>query len=269
MSATQHCRRARVPGCRLGAPRAGDIRLEQPLLEQLRGLAAFRDQHELRVAVERPGVEVERAEADHIVGDHDLRVHDRSRELPDLDARLGQLGVAEPERGAGLGIVRPLGDEHAHVHPAPGGGEDPADRVLVGQVGVRDVEALARGVDLLEDRLRGRDVASRDHLGERDRRRAGVVGLRKEASGIGRQRAAAIPEGGQEGGLRLPHDVAGDAHHHVVEAAVLEVILEAGSPGPGDRSVDHVELAMVYAAQLAVAPGPPLAVGEEPAPIDR
>ena len=76
-------------------------------------------------------------------------------------------------------------------------------------------------------------------------------------------------EARQERRLRLPHDVAGDAHHHVVEAAVLEVVLDARSAGPRDRSVDDVQLAMVGAADLVLAPVELLVVGEEAVPVER
>src|SRR5687767_14256415 len=70
----------------LAALRAGDVGLEQPLLEQRGSLWAPGHHHDLRVAVERPGVEVDGAEADDVVGDDDLGVHDGGGELPHLDA---------------------------------------------------------------------------------------------------------------------------------------------------------------------------------------
>ena len=111
--------------------------------------------------------------------------------------------------------------------------------------------------------------AAGDHLRERDRRRARVGLLGEQAREVGRQRPAATVEARQERRLGLPHDVAGDAHHHVVEAAVLEVILEACAADPRDRPVDDVQLAMVDPAELAAAPGEPLAVGEEAAALER
>ena len=74
-------------------------------------------------------------------------------------------------------------------------------------------------------------------------------------------------EARQERRLRLPHDVAGDAHHHVVEAAVLEVVLDARAAGPRDGAVDDVELAVVGAADLVLAPVELLLVGEEAVPV--
>ena len=68
-------------------------------------------------------------------------------------------------------------------------------------------------------------------------------------------------EARQERRLRLSHDIAGDPHHHVVEAAVLEVILDARATRPRNRAVDHVELAVIGPAELVLPPTDPLAVG--------
>ena len=76
-------------------------------------------------------------------------------------------------------------------------------------------------------------------------------------------------EAGEEGRLRLAHDVAGDSDHDVVEAAVLEVVLDARSARPGDRPVDHVELAVVGAADLVLPPVKRLVVGVEPVAVER
>ena len=61
-------------------------------------------------------------------------------------------------------------------------------------------------------------------------------------------------EAHQEQRLRLADDGAGDANHHVVELAVREVVLDPGAARPGDGAVDHVELAVVGAADLVLAP---------------
>ena len=115
----------------------------------------------------------------------------------------------------------------------------------------------------------GRNPPAGEHLRKRDRRRAGFGLLGEQAGEVGRQRAAVTVESGQEGRLRLPHDVAGDAHHHIVEGAVLEVVLETRAAGPRDGSVDHVQLAMVDPAQLALPPSALLTIGEEAAALER
>ena len=76
-------------------------------------------------------------------------------------------------------------------------------------------------------------------------------------------------EARQERGLRLAHDVAGHPHHHVVEPAVLEVILDPRPTGPGDRAVDHVELAVVGAADLVLTPVDVLIVREQAVAVER
>ena len=76
-------------------------------------------------------------------------------------------------------------------------------------------------------------------------------------------------EARQKRRLRLSHDIAGDAHHHVVEAAVLEVILDARSARPGDRAVEDVQLPMVGATDFVLAPVETLVVGEEAVPVER
>ena len=76
-------------------------------------------------------------------------------------------------------------------------------------------------------------------------------------------------EARQERRLRLSHHVSGDAHHHIVEAAVLEVILDARAARPGGRSVDDVQLSMVGAACLVPAPVEPLVVWEEAIPVGQ
>ena len=227
------------------------------------------DHHDLRVAVESPRVEVDGAEADDVVGDHDLGVDDRARQLPHLGARRDQIAVPVPERRGRLAVVRLLGDDDPDVHSAPCGREDSLDHVAVGEVRVHHVEAGTRSVDLLANRLRRGDEAARDDLGEGDRRRAGFRRRREVPGEIGRQRAVVAVEARQEGRLRLSHDGAGDAHHHVVEAAVLEVVLEACSAGPRDPSVDDEQLPMVGAADLVLAPVEVLVVGEEAVSVDR
>ena len=112
-------------------------------------------------------------------------------------------------------------------------------------------------------------MAARDHLRERDRRRPGVGGLGEVRGEVGAERPAVPAEARQERRLRLPDDVAGHPHHHVVEAAVLEVVLDPGAAGPRDGAVDHVELAVVGAADLVLAPVDVLAVGEETVAVER
>ena len=254
---------------RYTALRARDVRLEQPLLEQLRRLGAPREHHDLVVPVERPGVEIDGAKADDVVRDDDLGVDDRAGKLPELDSRLGEVAVVMLQRGRRLRVVRRLRDDETHRDAATGRGKDPADHVCVRDVRVHHVEPPARAVDLLAERLGGGDVAAGDHLRERDRRRALVRGCGEVRGEVGPERAAVPAKARQERRLRLPDDGAGHPHHDVVEAAVLEVILDPRSAGPGDGAVDHVQLAVVGAAHLVLTPVDALAVGEETVAVER
>jgi hypothetical protein len=107
-----------------------------------------------------------------------------------------------------------------------------------------------RVLDLLAHRLGSGDEATGDDLCERDRDRAGIRRLGEQCREVRRQRPAVAAEAREERRLGLAHDVTGHAHHHVVEAPVLEVVLDAGAAGPRHRAVDHVELAVVDAAGI-------------------
>ena len=76
-------------------------------------------------------------------------------------------------------------------------------------------------------------------------------------------------EARQERRLRLAHDIAGDAHHHVMEAPIVEVILDARAARPRDRAVDDVELAVIGPAELVLPPVDALAIREEAVPVGR
>ena len=163
-----------------------------------------------------------------------------------------------PERRRRLRVVRHLRDHHPHPHAPARRGEDAVDHVTVRDVRVHHVEPGAGEVDLLADRLRGRDVATGDHLHESNARRTRVERLDEVACEVVGQRAPVPAEARQEGRLRLTHDVAGEASHDVVEAAVLEVILYPGPARPGHGAVDHVQLAVVGTPDLVLAPVDPL-----------
>jgi hypothetical protein len=116
----------------------------------------------------------ERAEADDVVGDDDLGMDDGVRQLPDLDAGVGEIRIAMLHRRGRRVVVRALGDDDPDLHATPRGREQLLDGVVVREVRVHHVEALARRVDLLPDGLRGGDEPARDPLGQGDRSRARV-----------------------------------------------------------------------------------------------
>ena len=68
--------------------------------------------------------------------------------------------------------------------------------------------------------------------------------------------------------MRLPDNVAGDPHHHVVEAAVLEVIFDSGTTRPRDGAVDHVQLAVVGATHFVLPPVDVLVVRVEAVAVE-
>ena len=68
---------------------------------------------------------------------------------------------------------------------------------------------------------------------------------------------------------RLADDVACHAHHHVVELAVLEVILEAGAARPRDLAVDHVELAVIDPPDIVLPPVERALARIEPVLVER
>jgi hypothetical protein len=157
---------------------------------------------------------------------------DGARELPHLHAGLLQVGVVVLERRRRRAVVGALGDDEPHLHAVAGGGEDPPDHVTVGDVGVHDVQALARARDLLADRRRRGDEAAGEALGEHDRRAAPVLRDREAGGEVGRQPAAVAVEAREERRLQLAHDVPRDPDHHVVEPAVVEVVLQPGAARP-------------------------------------
>ena len=266
--------RAPTPGARAvppaaSAPGAGDVGREQPLLERVREVRAAGEHHDLRVAVQRPRIEVQRAEAHLVVCHHDLRVDDCPRDLVKLRAGREQVGIAVLERRRGLAAVRLLRDHQPHLRAAPSGCEDQLDHAVVGDVGVHDVEPLVRAADLLADRLARRGEPARHDLRERDGDRAGVLRLGEAGGQVRRQPAAMRVEAAEERCLGLAHDVARESCHHVVEAAVLEVVLDPRAADPGDRAVDHVELAMVGGAELMLPRVEPQRVREVAQPSER
>ena len=124
-------------------------------------------------------------------------------------------------------------------------------------------------VDLLGDCLRGGHVPTGNHLRERNRRRARIGRLGEERRQLRRYRPAVAVEARQERRLSQADDIAGDPHHHVMEATVLEVILDPGATRPGDCPVDDIELAVIGPPDLVLPPIDPLPVGVEAVPVGR
>ena len=126
----------------------------------------------------------------------------------------------------------------------------------------------ARAVHPLPDRLRGGHEAPGYHLGESDRRRAGLGGLGEVACEVVGERAAVATEACQECRLRLPDDLTRDAHHHVVEAPVLEVVLDPRAGRSSNGAVHDVGPG-IRSADLVLAPVEPAIAGIQAVPVER
>ena len=94
-----------------------------------------------------------------------------------------------------------------------------------------------------------------DGRGDRIRPPASCSGKSESSSWHG-DRTAQPREARDEHELELRDDRASDAQKEVVEAAVLEVILDACAADPADPAVDNDDLAMVDVPELVEVPLP-------------
>ena len=103
---------------------------------------------------------------------------------------------------------------------------------------------------------------------------ASAIGVEPSSSGAGKYAERSAPTGRRARGKLVRNaacacrTTAPVTHHHVVEAAVPEVVLDPRSAGPGDGAVDHVELAVVGAAHSSWRQSM-LAVGKEAVAVER
>ncbi len=105
----------------------------------------------------------------------------------------------------------------------------------------------SRALDHLGDRRRDRSVTSGSVV-ERHRRHWIDSGVerRQERIEVGARHGSTQPaEAGQEHELELVHDRTRDPQEQIVEATVLEVILEACPTDPADPAIDDEQLPMV------------------------
>ena len=162
-------------------------------------------------------------------------------------------------------VVRVRGNEEADTDAAPRRLFDAPDHRAVGHVRVDDVESRGRAVEQLRDRVGDRPVpAGRvvEHDG-RDRIRA--------ASSAGKS-ASSSPGDLTPSQRRLARKTSWscettgpfDADEEVVEAAVVEVILDPGAADPADAAVDDHDLAMVDVPEPAEVPARSPARAEGP-----
>ena len=162
--------------------------------------------------------------------------------------------MVELLRGRAGPVVRVGRDEEPHAHPAPGRPLDPADHAAIGDVGVDDVEGLARAVEHPRDLVGDRAVLAR-RVVQDDRRDLARAGFGEQAVELlGRNLAAEPAEARDEDELELRDDGPGHTEEEVMEAAVLEVVLDPGAADPADTPVHEHDLAVVDVAQAGEVP---------------
>ena len=154
-------------------------------------------------------------------------------------------------------VVRVRGDEEPDPHAAPRRVRHPSDHRAVGDVRVHDVERPGRAV---HQRVAMASVIGRYLPGALCRTTRGhgrsvsrVLG--EERGELGRVHVAAEPaKRGEEDELELRDDGAREPQEHVVEPAVLEVVLDARSADPAGQAVDDDDLAVVDVPELVEVP---------------
>ena len=100
---------------------------------------------------------------------------------------------------------------------------------------------------------------------DRRHRVRAVLERREEGGDLGDGDGAAEPaKAGEEHELELRDDGAGDANEQVVEATVLEVVLDSGAADPADPAVDDDDLAVVDVPEGAEVPAHGPASPERP-----
>ena len=152
-------------------------------------------------------------------------------------------------------VVRVRRDEEPDGRAAPGGTLDPPDHLPVGDVGVDHVQRAARTVQELGDRRRDRPVPARRVVQHAGGDPGGVVVVGEEGVEMPARDLSAEPaERREEDELELGHDRSRHPEEQVVEAAVVEVILDPGAADPPDSPVDDEELAVVDVAERAEVP---------------
>jgi hypothetical protein len=184
--------------------------------------------------------------------------------LPDLDPCIEQACVMELLGGSAGPVVRVRGHEEADARSPSRGTLDLPDHPAVGHVRVHDVESLSRAVEELRDRVGDRPVAAGRVVQDGRRHVTGLERGEEDVHVVSRQRAAEPTEARDEDELQLRDDRARDADEQVVEAAVLEVILDAGPTDPADAAVDDECLAVVDVAQTVQVPADGAGGAERP-----
>ena len=165
------------------------------------------------------------------VADECLRVQHR-RVLENANARVQQRRVVELLRRGASPVVRVRRNEQPDTNSTSGCVLDPLDHPAVCDVGVDDVECLGRGLEQARDRIGDRPVPARRVVQHASGNRASLE-RREEGIQFGDGNRSSQPaEAGEKDELELGDDRAGDAQEQVVEATVLEVVLDSRAARP-------------------------------------
>jgi hypothetical protein len=144
-------------------------------------------------------------------------------------------------------VVRVRRDEEADAYSSAGRVLDASDHSSVCDIWVHDVECLASAIEKVLNG--GGDGSASCRCVVKDGRRHRIRTLlvfRKQRVQIASRNATAQPaKARHEHELKLRDDRAGDAHEEIVEAAVLEVILDSGASDPADTAIHDDDFAVV------------------------
>ncbi len=211
---------------------------------------------DLEEALEAPGLQIARSGEQLLaVADERLRVQ-HLRVLENADACVQERSMVEVLSARAGPVVRVRGDEEADANAATGSVFDAPDHPAVGDVRVDDVQRLGCALEQSRDRVGDRPVLAWSVV--EDDRRHGVRAILErgeEGRDLGDGNAAAEPaKAGEKHELELRDDGTGDANEQVVEATVLEVVLDSGAADPADPAVDDDDLAMVDVPERAEVP---------------
>jgi hypothetical protein len=148
------------------------------------------------------------------------------------------------------------GTKESDVHAPPRGALDSADHPAVRDVRVDDIERLARALEQTRDLGGDRPVPAGSVL-EDDRRNRVRPCLQEREQAVelvAPNRAPEPVEAGQEEELELRYHRPGGAYELLVEAAVVEVVLDSSAADPADAAVHDHDLAMVDVPEARQVP---------------
>ena len=245
--------RSCVPG-KLAAGRRNCLgRRAEPLVELRRGGLRPNLEVDLEEALQAPGLEVARPREQLLTVAHERLGVQHRRVVEDANPGLQERSVVELLRSSAGPVVRIRRDEEPNPNAAPCGILDPSDHSAIGDVRVDDIQRLGGGLEQARDRGGDRPEPTWGVVQDDRRNRvSALIQLREQGVDLSDANPAAEPaEAGQEDELELCDHRAGDTDEQVVEATVLEVVLDSGAADPTYAAVDDYELAMVDMPEAA------------------